>query len=61
MEVGVSIGREVSNGETISEGRAGVSVEEIASGGRDEQEAMRRKKKNERRMRVAVLFCMDGF
>ena len=61
MAVGVSVGKDVSVGRIVSVGiLMGASVDGIASGAGEEQDT-RKKKIDERRMRVTACLCMDGF
>jgi len=55
------VGIAASDGGIVSDAGTGISVEEIASGVGEEQEAMKRKMKEERSTRVAIDLCMKGF
>ena len=59
--IGVSMGMDVSIGGTVSVGITGGSLEGIAAGVGEEQDARRRRIMNERRIRVVICLCMDGF
>ena len=67
--MGVPVGRGVSDGGTVAEGRAGVSVGGIALGVGEEQEMRRKMQKVENRLVLsevegicfAACLCMGGF